>query len=191
MKIEQQPLSKEALIASIAMGSIPKFLFFWGHQPKHSDQIGKECLSQWYEVAFTIDNVRYPSTEHFMMAEKARLFHDSTSLNKILAAKHPGEAKMLGRSIASFKESLWQAHRFTIALQGNIAKFQQNPELKAFLLTTGNKILVEASPIDSIWGIGLAHDHTDATNPTAWPGLNLLGFALMQVRETIKLNAQG
>ncbi len=190
MRTEDLPLNKEALIAAIATGFEPKFLFFWGHQPKHQQQVGKECLSQWYEIAFTVNNVTYPSTEHYMMAEKARLFNDNTSLHKILAAKHPGEAKTLGRSVAPFDEIIWQEHRFTIALQGNMAKFQQNTELKSFLLTTGNKILVEASPMDSIWGIGLAQDHVDASHPAAWPGLNLLGFVLMKVRETIVLAAQ-
>lgn len=190
MRTEQQPLTKEALIASLATGLAPQFLFFWGHQPKHQQQMGKECLSQWYEIAFTVNNVTYPSTEHYMMAEKARLFNDNTSLHKILAAKHPGEAKTLGRSVTPFDETLWQEQRFAIAFQGNMAKFQQNTELKTFLLTTGNKILVEASPVDSIWGIGLAQDHTDATNPAAWPGLNLLGFVLMKVRETIRLGVQ-
>ncbi len=190
MRTQDLPLSKESLIAAIATGAEPKFLFFWGHQPKHPHQVGKECLSQWYEKAFMVDNITYPSTEHYMMAEKARLFNDNTSLNKILAAKHPGEAKTLGRSITPFDETQWQEHRFTIAFQGNMAKFQQNIELKTFLLTTGNKILVEASPMDSIWGIGLAQDHADAANPSAWPGLNLLGFALMKVRAVIVLAAQ-
>lgn len=190
MRTKDLPHTKESLIAAIATGLEPKFLFFWGHQPKHPHQVGKECLSQWYEIAFTVNNVTYPSTEHYMMAEKARLFNDSASLHKILAAKHPGEAKTLGRSVTPFDETQWQEHRFTIALQGNMAKFQQNTELKTFLLTTGNKILVEASPMDSIWGIGLAQDHPDAENPAAWPGLNLLGFVLMKVRAAIVLAEQ-
>ena len=84
------------------------------------------------------------------------------------------------------KDEVWNAHRFDIVCRANFAKFSQHADLKAFLLQTGNRILVEASPVDSIWGIGLAQDDPHAENPLQWQGLNLLGFALMKVRDQMQ-----
>ncbi|AOM39453.1 NADAR family protein [Xenorhabdus hominickii] len=163
-----------------------KYIFFWGHKTNHANQVIKSCLSQWYPAHFTVDEVTYTSAEHYMMAEKARLFNDSEILEKIINAKSPGAAKAYGREIRGFKQSIWDEHRLEIVIEGNLAKFSQNKPLGEFLLNTGNKILVEASPVDRIWGIGLAEDVPNIQNPLTWDGLNLLGFALMRVRD--KLN---
>ncbi len=144
--------------------------------------MGKECFSQWYRAPFTLDGHTYATTEHYMMAEKARLFQDEATRQAILGASHPHEAKTLGRQVQNFEEGPWDAARFEIVVQGNLAKFSQHPALRTFLLDTGQRVLVEASPVDAIWGIGLAQDHPQAANPAEWPGLNLLGFALMEVR---------
>jgi ribA/ribD-fused uncharacterized protein len=120
-----------------------------------------------------------------MMASKARLFGDSATFERILAASHPKQAKDLGRLIADFDEAVWLAHRFDLVVAGNHANFSQHPELAEFLLGTGQRVLVEASPVDRIWGIGLAADSTDAASPDRWRGLNLLGFALMMVRYSL------
>jgi ribA/ribD-fused uncharacterized protein len=120
-----------------------------------------------------------------MMASKARLFGDANALERILAAPHPKQAKDLGRSVTNFDEAVWLANRFDFVVAGNQAKFSQHPDLAAFLLGTGQRILVEASPVDRIWGIGLAEDSPDAAHPDKWQGLNLLGFALMQVRHSL------
>lgn len=178
------PLTKETLIQAIHVGLVPKYVFFWGHQSNKST-VSKNCFSQWYSCPFTVDSILYPTAEHFMMAEKARLFNDKEILSKILVSEHPGEAKMLGRQVKHFEDEHWQRLRFEIAVKGNMAKFQQNKELGSFLLNTQNRILVEASPLDAIWGIGLSEDHVDATNPSLWPGLNLLGFALMETRSRL------
>lgn len=180
--------NKDDLIKAIQNGLTPKYLFFWGHQG--NKDIGKNCLSQWYIAQFELDKVIYPSTEHYMMAEKARLFKDDASLNQILNAKHPGEAKQLGHEIKDFDEQLWQDKRFDIVVKGNLAKFSQNEALGTFLLNTGNRILVEASPVDKIWGIGLTEHEPAAINPHLWPGLNLLGFALMRVRDLRREQAE-
>jgi ribA/ribD-fused uncharacterized protein len=177
-------LNKAHLIQAIHAGFHPKYLFFWGHSAK-GEEIGKSCLSQWFVANFEIDGICYQSAEHYMMAEKARLFHDETTLNKIIHARHPGEAKNLGREIQHFELDVWQQHRFDIVVQGNVAKFQQNASLKQFLLNTGERVLVEASPVDKIWGIGLAENQTETLIPEKWPGLNLLGFALMKTRDMI------
>ncbi|TGE26679.1 NADAR family protein [Hymenobacter metallicola] len=172
------------LQVAVAAGQGLHYLYFWGHTAK-ADVVGKECFSQWYPAAFTLDGHTYTTAEHYMMAEKARLFQDEPTRAAILAAKTPNDAKRLGRKIKNFDEAAWLAARFDIVVRGNHAKFSQHPPLREFLLATGKHVLVEASPVDAIWGIGLAQDHPDAASPLTWRGLNLLGFALMAVRDEL------
>ena len=120
-----------------------------------------------------------------MMAAKARLFSDSDAEKRILAAGPPGAAKSIVREVRGFVENVWVQHRFEIAVRGNLAKFSQNTELGSFLRGSAKRVLVEASPVDRIWGIGLEADAPHATNPREWRGLNLLGFALMKVRDRL------
>lgn len=163
-----------------------KFLFFWGHQPSSDGTIIKTCFSQWWLSSFEVDKVVYKTAEHWMMAKKAKLFKDDKILDKVLQAKSPAEAKKFGREVKNYNETLWLAARFDIVKEGNYHKFNQNPELKEFLINTKDRVIVEASPVDAIWGIGLASDHKDIENPEKWRGLNLLGFALMEVRDELK-----
>lgn len=174
--------SKEELITFIAEGNKVKYLFFWGHTPKDNSVVGNECLSQWYESSFEIDGIHYPTAEHYMMAEKARLFNDSEALEKILESKHPGDAKKLGRTVKGYQDDIWKKRRVDIVVRGNQAKFSQNEKLKEFLINTNDRVLVEASPHDRIWGIGLEQTNPDAETPAKWKGLNLLGFVLVEVR---------
>ncbi|MEP6804578.1 MAG: NADAR family protein, partial [Flavobacterium sp.] len=146
----------------------------------------KTCFSQWWLSSFEVDKVIYKTAEHWMMAKKAELFKDDKVLEKILQAKSPAEAKKFGREVKNYNETLWLAARFDIVKEGNYHKFNQNPELKEFLINTKDRVIVEASPVDAIWGIGLASDHKDIENPEKWRGLNLLGFALMEVRDELK-----
>ncbi|KAF2512028.1 NADAR family protein [Flavobacterium zhairuonense] len=168
------------------IASESKFLFFWGHQPSKDGTITKTCFSQWWLSSFKVENVIYKTAEHWMMAKKAELFNDQEILEKILLAESPAEAKKLGREVRNYDDKLWLENRFEIVKQGNYHKFSQNTNLKEFLLNTKERVLVEASPVDPIWGIGMASDHTDALNPEKWRGLNLLGFALMEVRYELK-----
>ncbi len=180
--------TRQDLIGRINHGDKVKYLFFWGHQPSLDGSIGKSCFSQWYEASFELNGIKYPTAEHYMMAEKARLFKDDDVLAQIIAAEHPGEAKKLGRLVKGFKQEVWFKHRFKIVVKGNAGKFEQNPELKEFLINTGKRILVEASPRDRIWGIGLGQNNPDAANPYKWRGENLLGFALMEARNILIKN---
>jgi hypothetical protein len=173
---------RESLLAATRHGGSPKYIFFWGHTPKRGGGVGKHVFSQWYEAPFTLDGVTYPTAEHWMMAEKARLFGDGAALARVLAAGNPGAAKAVGREVRGFDDARWNAARWEIVVRGNLAKFGQNPDLGGYLATTGDRVLVEASPVDRIWGIGLAEDDARAQNPELWRGLNLLGFALMEVR---------
>ncbi|EOF7811399.1 NADAR family protein [Listeria monocytogenes] len=163
-----------------------KYIFFWGHQPAEDGKISKSCFSQWWICSFKVDGVEYNCAEQFMMAEKAKLFNDMEMREKILAAKHPKQAKDFGRLIRGFQEDIWLKNRFNIVMRANQAKFSQNEELKKFLMQTKNRILVEASPVDKIWGIGMAADNKNVENPLYWKGLNLLGFALMVVRDELE-----
>ena len=163
-----------------------KFLFFWGHQPNKDGSISKTCFSQWWLSSFEVDKVVYKTAEHWMMAKKAELFKDDEVLAKIIKANSPAEAKKLGREVRNYDDKLWLANRYEIVKQGNYHKFSQNADLKKFLMNTNDRVLVEASPVDPIWGIGMAGDHKDVMNPEKWKGLNLLGFALMEVRDELK-----
>lgn len=171
-----------ALRSGMARGMRPRFLFFWAHQASKDGSVGSSCFSQWYPAPFTTGAERYNTAEHFMMAEKARLFGDDTIRRRVLDSRTPGEAKKLGREVRGFDEEVWRRERFDVVVRANEEKFRQNRALGDFLVQTGARVLVEASPVDRIWGIGLAADHQDAPRPSLWPGLNLLGFALMEVR---------
>ncbi|MFI6916570.1 NADAR family protein [Streptosporangium sp. NPDC050284] len=163
-----------------------KYLMFWGHRPPRSGGVGTGCLSQWWPADFVVDGVVYRTAEHFMMAGKARLFGDEESAAAIVVADDPGQVKDLGRRVRGFDEEKWTAARFDLVVRGNFAKFGQNADLREFLLGTGERVLVEASPVDRVWGIGLAADDERAERPELWPGLNLLGFALMEVRQALR-----
>jgi len=121
-----------------------------------------------------------------MMAEKARLFKDEEMLEKILKAATPAEAKKLGRKVKNFDHQTWSAQCYDIVRDGNVHKFGQNADLKSYLLGTGERVLVEASPYDAIWGIGMAKSDPNITFPNKWKGANLLGFALMESRNILQ-----
>ena len=169
----------------IRKGQRFKYLCFWGHTAKQRGVVDKSCFSQWFPAHFEVDGIQYKTAEHYMMAQKAKLFEDDEIFEKIIQVDHPNEAKMLGRKIQQYQENIWLEHRFDIVVKGNIAKFSQHPNLKNFLLGTHDRILVEASPVDKIWGIGLSADDENAEKPLQWKGLNLLGFALMEVRKQL------
>jgi ribA/ribD-fused uncharacterized protein len=179
------PLNLKELQTAVAAGGSFRWLYFWGHQSKSPYRIGNECFSQWHPSSCEINQILYPTAEHYMMAEKARVFGDEEVLEKILKANTPGEAKALGRQVRGFSDDVWNQVRIEIVERGNLAKFSQNAELGQYLRTTGEQILVEASPVDRIWGVGLAATDPLIHDPLQWKGLNLLGFALMKVRSLL------
>ncbi|WP_188298639.1 NADAR family protein [Streptomyces sp. CBMA156] len=174
--------SREELAAAMADGARPKWVMFWGHTERKGGGTRQECLSQWWPGEFTVDGVTYASAEHWMMAGKARMFGDEEIVRRVLAARTPAEAKKLGRLVQGFDDETWVAGRFELVVAGNVAKFGQDEALRGYLLGTGDRVLVEASPLDRIWGIGLAADDIRSQQPTEWRGSNLLGFALMEAR---------
>ena len=169
-------------VAALDAGDAARYLLFWGHQPQRDGSVGKGCLSQWWPAPFETEGERFATAEHYMMWRKARLFGDDRAAAAVLAAGHPKQAKEIGRGVVGFDEDVWQRECFGIVTAANTAKFGQHPQLHAFLRATSGRVLVEASPLDRVWGIGLAADHPDAENPRGWRGANLLGFALMEAR---------
>ena len=175
----------DELIEAEGKGERLDFELFWGHTPPKSGELGTHVFSQWWPHEFQADGVSYPTAEHFMMAEKARLFDDDDALAEILAAVRPAEAKAGGRKVRGFDNSVWEQHRMDIVIRASVAKFDSDDSMRAYLLGTGSRVLVEASPVDSIWGIGMAQDNPSAEKPSEWKGLNLLGFALMAARANL------
>ena len=175
--------ANEKIIERIESGENLKYLLFWGHQK--SDRITKSCFSQWYESEFEVNGIKFLTAEHYMMAEKALLFNDKDIYEQIIKSSKAGKVKELGRQVKNFNQRIWEENRFEIVVRGNFHKFSQNPKLSEFLRNTNDRILVEASPVDNIWGIGLAQNNEDAKNPYFWNGLNLLGYALMETRDIL------
>ncbi len=151
-------------------------VLFWGT---------RDIYSNWHPSPFVVDGVAYLHVEQFMMAAKARLFGDVDALERIMAASSPRYIKAFGRAVRGYDEATWVANRERIVFEGCLAKFEQNPKLSEALTFTRARTLIEASPVDAIWGIGLAEADPRAEDPAQWKGLNLLGVALMRVRHLL------
>ncbi len=177
--------SKESLLKEREIGYTRDFCFFWGHQGSLDKKRTKSCLSQWWMENFSVMDTEYICMEQYMMAQKAELFSDSVIKTQILESYDAKEIKALGRKVHNFDIDIWNKFKYSIVLNGNFHKFYQNKELCDFLVQTKDAILVEASPYDNIWGIGLSEHDKDAHCIYKWQGDNLLGFALMEVRDEI------
>lgn len=173
--------SKPGLVAGKNTYRSEDFLFFWRHTGSR-----ESCLSQWYPTPFTVDGICYNCAEQYMMAMKAAIFGDEKIREEIMASYDPMVIKKLGRRVGNFDPHVWDEKKHEVVRTANLAKFSQNQKLKDFLLGTGDRILVEASPYDRIWGIGLDADSPQATMPSRWPGENRLGFILMEVRDILR-----
>ncbi|WP_366871195.1 NADAR family protein [Flavobacterium sp.] len=170
------------LIDRYENGDSLKFIYFWGNTDK-MDLVTKACFSQWYDSPFSVNNHTYLTAEHWMMAQKALLFNDQNSHDNILNAVKAGEVKEIGRQINNFNQDEWDKRKREIVRVGNIHKFNQHKNLAEFLLNTKERILVESSPVDTVWGVGLSQDNPDIENLYLWRGENLLGYALMEARD--------
>ncbi len=153
-----------------------RFTFFWRKDSP---------FSQWHPSPFTLAGEQFSCAEQYMMWAKAKLFGDVQTARKILDAATPREHKDLGRRVTPFDEGRWVRERERIVHEASVAKFLQNPELLDALLATQGTELVEASPTDRVWGIGLSADDPLAQDPSRWPGLNLLGKTLIRVRDEL------
>ncbi|PTL84026.1 NADAR family protein [Vitiosangium sp. GDMCC 1.1324] len=153
-----------------------RFTFFWRQESP---------FSQWHPTQFVVGGARFTCTEQYMMHGKAVLFGDAEMAARILEAKTPREHKALGRKVRGFEGAVWERERERIVYEGNHAKFIQNAGLLAALLATAGTELVEASPMDRIWGVGLSAEDPRIQNPATWRGQNLLGKVLTRLREDL------
>ncbi|MEO1245134.1 MAG: NADAR family protein [Pseudomonadota bacterium] len=178
-------LSIDGLIRHLADGNTARYLYFWGHKQRGT-VVDQSCLSQWFPARFEQSGHSFPTAEHFMMWRKAEIFHDSETAAAILDVDSPGAAKALGRRVRDFDEDTWVEYRWDVVVSGNLAKFSCTPALGKYLLATGRSVLVEASPHDRIWGIGMDKTEAMSVTPDRWQGENILGFALMEVRDRLR-----
>jgi len=151
-----------------------KYALFWNEWP-----------SNWHPSPFKLNGKTYNCVEQHMMSEKAKLFNDKNTLKKIMNTSSPKEQKALGRKVKNFDAGKWSSVAYNIVLAGNLEKYRQNEDLQEKLIATAPLTLVEASPYDKIWGIGLDAHHKDAAEPNKWQGKNLLGKALTECRKII------
>ena len=150
-------------------------ILFWGG-----------IYSQWHRAHMTIDGINYTSAEQYMMAQKALCFQDADSYNRIMQTQDPSKQKAIGREIPGYSDAEWHKIARLVVYRGNLAKFSQNDTLFNELLSSGEKVIVEASPYDKIWGIGLGENDPDAFYRSRWRGTNWLGEAIMQVRSDLR-----
>lgn len=142
-------------------------------------------FSNWYLRDMVVDGQVYNCSEQWMMVAKARLFGDEATAQRILAERNPREQKALGREVKGFIEPVWAAARKPLVYRGLMPKFTQHRDLYDGLLATDNKLIIEASPVDRIWGVGLAADNPKILDTDTWQGLNELGTTLMWVRSDL------
>ena len=143
-------------------------------------------LSNWYPSPFTLDGVAFSSMEQYMMYRKAVCFGDDKVAAQILVTEDVAEIKTLGRLVSGYDESLWNGVRQIVVYEGLLAKFSQNSESGEQLKKAGNTVLAECAVKDRIWGIGLSMRDPDRLDRAKWQGQNLLGYALMMVREKLR-----
>lgn len=179
------PLDLEALSACVRGGQSFTYLPFYGHSAEPG-RITNAVYSQFYPIDFEVDGERFRWAEQWMMAAKARLFGDQEALAAVLSAAEPQACKRIGRSVRNYCDERWNAARFDLVVEGNVAKFGQNAPLLDHLLASGDAILVEAAPSDQIWGIGCGRDDPAVHDLLRWRGRNLLGFALVKVRAILR-----
>jgi len=153
-----------------------KYTFFWREDSP---------FSQWYIRDFSEKGITFNTAERYMMYHKALLFGDKEIADKILDAVKPKKQKELGRLVKGYDDDIWTQNREIIVYNGNHSKFAQNADLLEILLTTRGTILVEASSVDKIWGVGLAKEDPLILDERNWKGLNLLGKVLTKLREDL------
>lgn len=153
----------------------------------HNPEEENGYLSNWYLSDFRIDSIKFSSTEQYMMYKKAIVFNDNKIAKEILETTDVSKIKALGRQVSNYNDKYWNGVRQIIIYKGLLEKFSQNKDLKKRLLNTGNDILAECAVQDKIWGIGLSMKDVNRWDMEKWRGENLLGFALMMVREELQI----
>lgn len=147
-------------------------------------------LSNWYLSDFTVDGIKFSSMEQYMMYQKAVVFKDKDIASQILKTNDVARIKDFGRQVSNYNDSVWNGMRQIVIYKGLLEKFRQNEKLKKALLDTGDDILAECAVSDKIWGIGLSMKDSNKNDIKSWKGQNLLGFALMLVRDELRESAK-
>lgn len=172
-----------------------QFTFFWsGPFSQWAPSNFTADLSPWASDSFKEElelwgiplKTQFNTAEQFMMCGKAVIFEDKDFYEIILNSDDPEEQKAAGRQIRNFDKTVWELHAKDIVYAGSYAKYTQSDYYKSELLKTGDTLIVEASPEDKIWGIGLRKEDPRCKNPDLWQGTNWLGEVLTKVREDIK-----
>lgn len=153
----------------------------------HNPEEENGYLSNWYLSDFKVDSIQFSSMEQYMMYKKAIVFNNTKIAKKILETTDVSKIKALGRQVSNYNDTYWNGVRQIIVYKGLLEKFSQNEDLKKRLLNTGNDILAECAVQDKIWGIGISMKEVARWNIEKWRGQNLLGFALMMVREELQI----
>lgn len=167
--------------------NVPEFFFFNEANPKSGSE-QEAMLSIWYRCQTNIENTEYWCVGQYMQAEKARIFGDLDTRKKILISTSKHEILTLGKKVKGYDERRWRNLNYAVSLFGNYHKFIQNEDCKQALTDTGDKILVKDSSYDADWGVGHTRDDERIFNPDNWVGVNLLGFVLMVVRDTLRMH---
>ncbi len=147
-------------------------------------------LSNWYLSDFTVDGIKFSSMEQYMMYQKAVVFKDKDIASQILKTNDVARIKDFGRQVSNYNDSVWNGMRQIVIYKGLLEKSRQNEKLKKALLDTGDDILAECAVSDKIWGIGLSMKDSNKNDIKSWKGQNLLGFALMLVRNELRESAK-
>ena len=159
-----------------------KHVYFWG-----------EFLSNWYPARFTEaregKTLEFFNSEQYFMYEKAKAFGDEEIAMRILfEGKNPKQAKSLGRKVKGYNDEVWNKMRYKVMLRANLLKYLQNKDIEKLLLNEEfeGKNFCEASPVDQVWGVGLAENDPLIDDESNWRGQNLLGKVLDEVRDILK-----
>lgn len=185
-ELESKLIDEQTIL--ISGGSFSRFKpygfqnrFYYFYETKHP-------FSQWYKCKFELNGCKFSSAEQFMMYSKANLFNDSESAKMILSTSNTRKQKEIGRKVKGFNKEKWNKKALEIVYEGNYEKFNQNEELKKVLLSTKGHMIVEASPYDKIWGIGLSEEDSQISNILNWQGTNWLGIVLTELRQEFLSN---
>ena len=174
------PARKETLM----IGGIPHDAVFFRHPGEPGG-----WMSNWFLSPFTVDGTAFSSMEQYIMYRKCRLFGDDAHAAAVMQTDEPGEQRAIGRQAEGYQETVWAGIRQAVAFRGLYAKFSQNEVLKELLLGTGDAIIVECVGIDTVWSCGYWLENDARLDLSRWRGQNILGFALMEVRNALRATA--
>lgn len=174
---------RKTIKAKVPAEPLPETVLFFSGNPALNENV---YLSNTHEAPIQVDGITFPTVEHYFQWSKAKMFGDAEMEKKILKTASPKSVKTYGDKVKDFKEEEWNAKKDNIMRIAIKAKFTQHPELRKKLQETGTKRLGEANPRDKYWSIGTGADTSKAKDPAKWPGKNVLGKILEEIRTELK-----